>query len=269
MRLKYKGFTLIELLVVISIIALLVAILMPALNKAREMGKRAVCLNNVRSLTMVWIMYADDHDDNICSGHTVGSWSWVDHTGLDNYLNQEDQEEAIRRGALWKYAGQNLDIYRCPTGKPGEARTYSFPDSYCWLLDNGRKVASGVFGTAGANPSWVITRRSQLKRASERMVLIDEGFATPTTFSIFYSQQRWWDPVPIRHGLGTVLSFGDGHSEAWLWEDPRTREFGTKAAALPNPDDASYWREVQYGNRDIYNLVKAIWGRTGFALTGR
>jgi len=56
---KSKGFTLIELLVVIAIIAVLMAILMPALYRAREQGKRAVYLNNLKQLSLAWIMYAD------------------------------------------------------------------------------------------------------------------------------------------------------------------------------------------------------------------
>jgi len=65
---KQKGFTLIELLVVIAIIAVLMAILMPALNRAREQGKRAICLNNLKQLSLAWILYADDNDDKIVSG---------------------------------------------------------------------------------------------------------------------------------------------------------------------------------------------------------
>jgi prepilin-type N-terminal cleavage/methylation domain-containing protein len=56
------GFTLIELLVVIAIIAVLMAILLPALNRAREQGKRAVCLNNVKTLSVAWMMYCDEYD---------------------------------------------------------------------------------------------------------------------------------------------------------------------------------------------------------------
>jgi len=62
------GFTLIELLVVIAIIAVLMAILMPALNRAREQGKRAACLSNLKQMTLSWIMYADDNDDRIVNG---------------------------------------------------------------------------------------------------------------------------------------------------------------------------------------------------------
>ena len=61
---KQKGFTLIELLVVIAIIAILMAILVPALNSAREQGKRAVCLSSVKQLGIALVLYADDDTDS-------------------------------------------------------------------------------------------------------------------------------------------------------------------------------------------------------------
>lgn len=67
-RHRSKGFTLIELLVVIAIIAILMAILMPTLNRAREQGRRAACLSNLRELTLAWQMYADENDTRIVSG---------------------------------------------------------------------------------------------------------------------------------------------------------------------------------------------------------
>ena len=65
---KQRGFTLIELLVVIAIIALLLALLMPALEKARELGRRAVCLGNLKDLALAWMMYADDNDGKLVNG---------------------------------------------------------------------------------------------------------------------------------------------------------------------------------------------------------
>jgi prepilin-type N-terminal cleavage/methylation domain-containing protein len=65
---KSKGFTLIELLVVIAIIALLLALLIPVLHSAREMGQRAVCLSNLRQLTLAWLAYADEYDSKLVSG---------------------------------------------------------------------------------------------------------------------------------------------------------------------------------------------------------
>ncbi|MHC4693082.1 MAG: type II secretion system protein, partial [Planctomycetota bacterium] len=65
---KRRGFTLVELLVVIAIIALLMAILMPALNRARELGRRSVCLGNLKQLALAWVMYADENDGDLVNG---------------------------------------------------------------------------------------------------------------------------------------------------------------------------------------------------------
>ncbi len=69
-KLLSTGFTLIELLVVISIMSLLMSILLPALSRARELGKRIVCQSNLRQLTFAWTMYAMDNDDKLCSPDT-------------------------------------------------------------------------------------------------------------------------------------------------------------------------------------------------------
>ena len=73
---KKGGFTLIELLVIIAIIAILMAILMPALNRVKEQGKRATCLYNLKQLSLCWIMYADENEDKIINGDN-GEWATV------------------------------------------------------------------------------------------------------------------------------------------------------------------------------------------------
>ena len=70
---RRRGFTLIELSVVIAIIALLMAFLIPALHRAREQGARAVCLNNLRQLTVAWILYAEENDYKIVNASTFYS----------------------------------------------------------------------------------------------------------------------------------------------------------------------------------------------------
>lgn len=78
-----RGFTLIELLVVIAVIAVLMAILMPALHRAREQGQRAACLSNLKQLTVAWVLYADENDDKIVHGPT-------DKGGQNNVPVNED-----------------------------------------------------------------------------------------------------------------------------------------------------------------------------------
>ena len=64
-----KGFTVVELLVVIAIIAVLMGILMPALSRARELGKRAVCLGHIKQMGLSWVLYADENDQRIGRYH--------------------------------------------------------------------------------------------------------------------------------------------------------------------------------------------------------
>ncbi|MHC5180958.1 MAG: type II secretion system protein, partial [Planctomycetota bacterium] len=77
-----KGFTLIELLVVIAIIALLLAVIMPSLKRAKEAGMRIMCLSNLRGLTQAVHLYNLDNDGDYPSGHTASPSSWVDARGL-------------------------------------------------------------------------------------------------------------------------------------------------------------------------------------------
>src|SRR5579863_6912646 len=70
-----KGFTLVELLVVIAIIGVLVGILLPAASRAREMGRRSVCLSNIHQLTEAWLLYADQNKGQLCN--SVGNPEWL------------------------------------------------------------------------------------------------------------------------------------------------------------------------------------------------
>ena len=85
------GFTLIELLVVIAIIAILMAILMPALQRVREQGQRAARLSNLKQLALAWIMYADENEDRVVSSEAGGTWKslygdpWVGVTWAGNW----------------------------------------------------------------------------------------------------------------------------------------------------------------------------------------
>ncbi len=254
---KRKAFTLIELLVVIAIIALLLSIMVPSLRNAKEMAKRIYCMHNLKSMTLIWTMYTNANDGSVPHGGTWGDDSVYDYTGLVTpiFATYEEHVEAIKAGVLWPYT-ETIKVYRCPTATPKEAHTSIMPDCFDHWDD--------LWMTNGADENMIIWRISEIKRPASRMTFLDEGMASPCTWSIHYSTSQWWDPVPIRHGMGTCVGFADSHVEYWKWRDARTIQFGKDAYALEVPDDASYWHRLEKDNVDIERLVRAIWGRVGW-----
>lgn len=258
---RRAGFTLIELLVVIAIIAVLMAILMPALNRAREQGRRAVCLSSLKQLALAWNMYADENDDKIVNGATGYSFqdtAWGDHGKERAWINgyHPDDEEAakqdIREGALWPYI-KSEKIFRCPTGKRGEAFTYAI------MFSMNAVCHPEVKGVRGAH----IKRRSEITNPAPamRVVFIDEGSMTSDAYAAHYTTESWFDDPPVRHGDGTNVSFADGHSEHWKWKGTDT----IKRARLVQDDHQGDWMpESEDGYRDLYQMQKGCWGKLGY-----
>ena len=234
---RKEGFTLIELLVVIAIIAILLAILMPALNRVKEQGQRSKCLYN--------LVNGDSGEYSIHDNETP----WV----LRDWgagMNDRDKIKAIQQGALYPYT-RTLKIYKCPTvnkivrsGAQEEIfRTYSISDSMnCkdWPNMNAE----------------MIKKRMKIPNPAYRIVFLDDGGTNPSAlggWTCYVTEEQWWDPPPVRHGDGTTFSFADGHSDYKKWKDPRTIEFGKRV-----PPTA--FSGAQPGNEDIHWAAVAMWG---------
>jgi prepilin-type N-terminal cleavage/methylation domain-containing protein/prepilin-type processing-associated H-X9-DG protein len=276
---RSKGFTLIELLVVIAIIAILMAVLMPALNRAREQGKRASCLSNLKQLQMAWITYAMENDDRIVNGEAYASgdgtapvptsgihagerW-WVGDDCASDYMTggklaKEVQLQAIRAGALFPFVPAEK-LYACPTGVRGEMRTYTITDAM-----NGLRRDGTYSGSVGARVNrtvlWVKkTTEITVPGPANRIVFLDEGRVTPDSYATHYLNPRWWDPPHVRHADGTNVSFADGHSDYWKWESKETIAVGKMA----NPEH-QYVPKSDAAMNDLRKTQKAIWGRLGY-----
>ena len=232
---KRQAFTLVELLVVIAIIAVLMAVLMPALQLAREQGKRAVCLNNLKQLTLAWIVYANENDDKLVNGDTGGYGGHDDETpwviGTGGTL--AEKRDAIQNGALWPYC-LNIKLYRCTSSSPADLRTYSVVDAMnCRAFDGGS----------------MLKKRMQIKRPTGRFVFADRRGTTEHGWSVYYKQEKWEDPPPVQHGDGATWAFADGHSKYWKWKDQRTY-------TTPGGDNT--------GNEDLHKAQRAAWGKLGY-----
>jgi len=258
---KRRGFTLVELLVVIAIIALLMAILMPALNRARELGRRTVCLGNLKQLVFAWVMYADqnsgdivngmagiDRVDNSTSPPTILEKAWVGPIPLDGNgnptIDKRTQERRIKEGALWEYA-KNPKVFRCPAGKVNHSVTYQIVDSM-----NGDKSQN----TAVTQQVWA-SNRGDISKLGEKIVFIDIGGVKDNSYHVSYTENKWLDPPPIRHRDGATVGYADAHSVYLKWDDETAERARTSGSFTPQKEG---------GIRDLQEIQFAVWGRLGY-----
>jgi prepilin-type N-terminal cleavage/methylation domain-containing protein/prepilin-type processing-associated H-X9-DG protein len=277
------GFTLIELLVVIAIIAILAAMLLPALFKAKSHSQKTSCLNNLKQLGVCWQMYAHENNDLLVPNNSVNAMPPINPLLKGaSWALADPVVSNVQEGLLFEY-NRSLGIYHCPADRSTLAED---PTGILPRLGGGFNPVPGAPGGVGSirartyNMSmtvngypdfndYIFTHVPMFKKLCEvkdpnvdrcfvfidehEYTMTDSQFGMPTDFFLGDPSTpfTWWDSPANRHDQGANLSFADGHAITKHWKVPKL----AKQPVWPiiQPDELPDWYYMKDGIKQTMN----------------
>lgn len=262
------GFTLLELLVVIALIAVLAALLLPALSKAKGRAQGITSLSNTRQLGLAVVFYANDHEDRMpynlggnASRSTVAPKSelnWVNNIMTWELDSDNTNTATITEASLGPYVSKVTSIYRSPSdnvlskvqreaGWTARIRSYSMNA----MVGNAGNLSDAATGINTNNPGYVqFFKMGTIPKPWDIFVFVEEH---PDSINDGYflnraAHREWVDLPASYHDGAAAFSFADGHSRLKRWMEPSTK-------VQARPDTANLPKDIKKDQATDFNWV--------------